>query len=150
MPGLSLWKKEKKIGEETINEIKAPGEVRGSDERKAVAAQVRQLRTNPLLKDTDFRKEYLKKRLQQANPKKAETKTAEPKDTATKTLADYEGKGNSLGAMIGRVKAVVANHKPDPVGTKRLKVAKAVGSGLAKGVSGVARELGSIGFSNLE
>lgn len=85
---------------------------------------------------------------------KAEPKAAEPKASAPKTPTDYEGKGNAPWTMVGRglqkAKKAIADHKPEPVGTKRLKAAKAVGSGLAQGVSGVARELGSIGFSNLE
>ena len=68
-------------------------------------------------------------------------------------LSDYEGKGNAPWTMVARAwdktKKAVANHEPAPVGTKRVKVAKAVGSGLAKGIGGLARELGDIGTSNL-
>lgn len=67
-------------------------------------------------------------------------------------LGDYEGKGNAPWTMAARAwskaKNAVSSHEPEPVGTKRLKVAKAVGSGIAKGAAGavgtLAKELGSI------
>ena len=63
----------------------------------------------------------------------------------------YVGKGNAPWTMAARgfhnIKkkiSAIADKEPAPVGAKRVKAAKAIGSGIAKGVSAVTKELGNI------
>jgi hypothetical protein len=84
----------------------------------------------------------------------AKKSTNDDKGKSTNSKDPYEGKGNLPLTMLGRAihkgKKAVSDYKPGRPGETNLKVAKGVAKGVGSAVGAVAKELGSIGFSNLE
>ena len=125
-----------KVSEETLDEMRAPGEIPGSEERKQDAERLRKIRNDLGSYKSLFNKPYLKKR-------KKEIKAAQPKEPKEKSrYADTPG-----GRNREKFDKIAANNPP---GGAVVGATKLVGTGITKAAKSLGHELGSIGFSNLE
>lgn len=156
--GHRFKKVKKKISEETLDEMRAPGEVPGSDERKQDAAKLRKLRQDLAGVGQDRRiinKPYLAKR-------KAQMKTTVDDEEQKKKSSIADRLASEKKRWTDRLDSLSARHlsRHDvkggkstwerSAGGKAAAIVKPVVKTAGGAIGALSRELGSIGFSNLE
>lgn len=134
----TLVKKKKKVSEETLDEMRAPGEVPGSDERKLNALQLRALRkvvASDKKAASAFRSEYLSKRKAQIAP--------EPRITTTDAKKRPGVIRRNINTLMGRDAGYVKPEKSPE--EKEMQRGGRVGKGLRMAGKGISKAYGAWG-----